>query len=98
MIRLALKLSVAAAAIWALWTFVPVHGRTLADRWRASGDVLTFLERAGAEISGKPAPRARPPARGQGSADARGRPSESHTEADREAVDKLLSERLSGRR
>ena len=32
MIRLALKLTLAAAALWALWTFVPVRGRTLAER------------------------------------------------------------------
>ena len=94
MIRLALKLALAAAALWALWTFVPVHGRTLADRWRAAGDAVTFLERAGAEVAGRPAPAARPQARGRGSPAPRERPSEGHSEADRAAVERLLSERL----
>jgi hypothetical protein len=98
MIRLVLKLGVAAAALWAVWTFVPVHGRTLADRWRASGNVLTFLERAGAELTGRPATPAKPQARNRRSADGRERPSEGHSESDRAAVDRLLSERLSHER
>jgi hypothetical protein len=95
MIRLALKLALAAAALWALWTFVPVHGRTLADRWRAAGNVRTFLERAGSEISGRPRSPARPQARAPESADPRERPAEKHSETDRAAVDRLLSDRLS---
>lgn len=94
MIRLALKLAVAAAAVWALWSFVPIRGRTLEDRWRASGDVVTFLRRAGDEIAGRrtpPKPQARSPKGG----DPRERPSEGHTEKDRAAVDRLLSDRLS---
>jgi len=98
MIRLALKLALAAAAVWALWTFVPIHGRTLAERWRAAPDGAAFVERGWDEASrafgGKPAaqrPQARqkPPA-GQ-------RPTEGHTDADRKAVDRILSERLDGR-
>ena len=95
MIRLAFKLALAAAALWALWTFVPVHGRTLAERWRAAGNVRTFLQRAGSEIAGLQRSAPRPQARAPGSADARERPSERHTEADRAAVDRLLSDRLS---
>ena len=98
MIRLALKLALAATALWALWTFVPVHGRTLAERWRAAGDVVVFLERTGAEVAGRNTPPGRPQARGRGSGAPRERPSEGHTEADRAAVDRLLSERLSGQR
>ncbi len=98
MIRLVLKVAVAAAAVWALWTFVPVRGRTLADRWRASGNVLTFLERAGAEIAGRSPAPARPQARNRHPAEARERPSEGHSESDRAAVDRLLSERLSHER
>ncbi len=93
MIRLALKLAVAAAALLALWTFVPVHGRTLADRWRAAGSVGAFLERARLEVMGR-APPARPPSRRPGG-DGRERPSEGLSDADRAAVDRLLSERLS---
>jgi hypothetical protein len=97
MIRLALKLSVAAAALWALWTFVPVHGRTLAGRWRAAGSLGAFVERARAEISGGRAP-ARSQARTRGGSDPRERPAEGHSEADRAAVDRLLSERLAAPR
>jgi len=98
MIRLALKLALAAAALWAVWTFVPVHGRTLAERWRAAGNAVTFLERAAAEVTGRPAPPARPQARSPRAADPRDRPSEGHSETDRAAVDRLLSERLTHER
>jgi hypothetical protein len=93
MIRLALKLALAAAAVWAVWTFVPLRGRTLAQRWDAAPSVPAFLERAWAEVGGGPArPEARPgPA-------ARARPTEGHTEADRREVDRLVAERLAERR
>lgn len=92
MIRLALKLGLAAAAIWAVWTFVPVHGRTLEQRWRAAGDLATFVERGLAEATGRPAPK--PQARSPRPQGARERPTEGHSEADRAGVDRLLSERL----
>jgi hypothetical protein len=96
MIRLALKLALAAAALWALWTFVPVHGRTLADRWRAAGrSPIVFLERARDEIAGRSRATAKPQARSPRSGDPRERPAEGHTESDRAAVDRLLSDRLS---
>jgi hypothetical protein len=96
MIRLALKLALAAAALWALWTFVPVHGRTLADRWRAAGkSPIAFLEHARDEISGRARTPAKPQARSPRSGDPRERPAEGHTESDRAAVDRLLSNRLS---
>jgi hypothetical protein len=94
MIRLALKLSLAAAALWTVWTFVPVRGRTLAERWRAAPDASAFVERGWAEARGafssKPAakPQARQkPAPGQ-------RPTEGHTEADRRALDRILVDHL----
>lgn len=97
MFRLALKLALAAGAIWAVWTFVPVRGRTLAERWRAAPDAAAFLERGWDEaahaFAGKPAtrPQARQkPAQPQ-------RPTEGHTDADRRAVDRILSERLEAR-
>lgn len=97
MIRVALKLAFAAAALWAVWSFVPVGGRTLADRWRAAGNVSAFVERAFAEVTGEGArPKARPQAR-QNPAPAP-RPTEGHTESDRRAVERLLADRLDGAR
>jgi hypothetical protein len=97
MFRLALKLALAAAALWAVWTFVPVRGRTLAERWKAAPTATAFVERGWDEaahaFTGK-AP-AKPQAR-QKPAPAQ-RPTEGHTEADRKAVDRILSERLEGR-
>jgi hypothetical protein len=90
MIRVALKLLVAAAAVWAVWSFVPVNGHTLADRWRAAGTPSAFLERGWAEATGgshaKPArPQARLPSQ---------RPTEGHTDADRKAVERILADRV----
>jgi hypothetical protein len=99
MIRLALKLALATAALWAVWTFVPVRGRTLADRWRAAGGLGAFVERGLAEATGRPGAPARPQARSpHPPPEARERPSEAHSEADRRAVDRLLSERLTDER
>ncbi|HUL60928.1 MAG TPA: hypothetical protein VLU43_16730 [Anaeromyxobacteraceae bacterium] len=96
MLRLA-KLAAVLAALWAAWAFVPVHGRTLADRWRAAPTAGAFAGSAWRELSGggdhppAPGPRARQgdrrPAR-----DAR--PAESHSDADRRAVDRILSDHL----
>jgi hypothetical protein len=97
MIRLALKLSLAGAALWALWTFVPVRGRTLAERWQAAPDASAFLERAWAEArtaAGKPPSKTQArqkPVQGQ-------RPTEGHTEADRRALDRILVDHLGERR
>jgi hypothetical protein len=96
MFRVVLKLGLAAAAIWAVWSFVPVRDRTLAERWHAAGSLPAFLERAWAEATAAVAPR--PQARSRARAAARERPAEAHTEADRRAVDRILSERLSDRR
>ncbi len=95
MLRVVLKLALAAAAVWVVWSYVPVHGRSLADRWRSAGNVSAFVERGWAELQGKPA---RAPARSQARSPSRERPAEGHTEADRRAVDRILSERLDERR
>ncbi|HSN13077.1 MAG TPA: hypothetical protein VLT61_00495 [Anaeromyxobacteraceae bacterium] len=86
MFRFAVKLALASAAVWAVWSFVPVHGRTLSDRWRAAGGVLPFVERGWAEATGSPSRQARSPTRE--------RPTEGHSEADRRALDRVLSQRL----
>jgi hypothetical protein len=92
MIRLALKLAFAAAAVWAVWTFVPVRGRTLAQRWEAHPTVSGFADAAWAELeAARSQARAARPA-------GRERPTERHTEADRREVDRLLSEHLGERR
>ncbi len=95
MFGVAVKLALAAAAVWAVASFVPVHGRTLAERWREAGDLGTFVERGWAEANGA-APRA--PSRAQARSPSRDRPTEGHTEADRRAIDRILSERLGERR
>ena len=99
MFRLALKLALAAGALWALWAFVPIRGRTLADRWRAAPTASAFAERSWDEasraFSGKPAPKTQAQARQKPAPSQR--PSEGHTESDRRAVDRILSDRLDGR-
>jgi hypothetical protein len=99
MLRVAFKLALAAAALWALWTFVPFRGRTLADRWRAAPTASAFLERGFAELTAGDRARrpARPQARGpRGST--RERPTEGHTEGDRRAIDRIVAEQLAERR
>jgi hypothetical protein len=104
MVRLVLKLLFAAAALWAIFAFVPFGGRTLSDRWAAARSPSEFVERTWAEMKGSPAdapPRARPPARSHvrtaesvREKRAAERPVERHTEADRRAVDRIVSEHL----
>jgi hypothetical protein len=99
MIRLALKLALAAGALWAVWTFVPVRGRTLAERWRAAPSGAAFAERGwdeAAQAFGGRSSKPQAQARQKPSAPAQ-RPTEGHSESDRRAVDRLLSERLDGR-
>jgi hypothetical protein len=95
MLRFAVKLALSAAVVWALWTFVPIKGRTLAERWQAAGSFSAFAESGWAEVSGgRPAPR--PQARQKPAP--RERPTEGHTEADRRALDRILNEHLPERR
>jgi hypothetical protein len=99
MLRLVLKLALAGAALWAIWAFVPFGGRTLADRWSAAPSPSAFLDATWAEMKGAPAPDRNPGAK----ATARARPqratrpaapAERHTEADRQAVDRILTQHL----
>ena len=94
MIRLAIKLALSAAVLWAVWSFVPLHGRTLEDRWRAARDPAAFAERGWVELKGAAKGAQRPQARQKPVPD---HPTEGHTEADRKAVDRILSDRLDGR-
>lgn len=98
MLRLVLKVSLAAAAVWAVASYVPIRERTLADRWAAAPTATAFVERGLAEITRalRPAP-ARPQARAQ-RAGGRERPVEGHTEAERRAIDRLVAEQLDERR
>lgn len=106
-LRVLLKVLLAAAALAAVWAFVPIHGRTLADRWHRARDASEFVDRAWAEARGEahPSPRARTspgghaPAAPASRTQARtgpqpGRPAESHTDADRKALDRIVSEHL----
>jgi hypothetical protein len=95
MIRLALKLALSAAAVWAIWTFVPVRERTLAERWSAAGNLSRFLDRGFAEVSAAwRGPPQRPQAREKPVAP-RERPVEAHpSEEDRQAIERLLARRL----
>jgi hypothetical protein len=97
MIRLALKLALAAAAVWAVWTFVPLNGRTGAERWSAAGSLSAFVDGAIAEVTGGVA--ARPPAKAQArqKPSPAPRPTEGHTDADRRAVERILADRLERR-
>lgn len=97
MLRL-LKLAAVAAALWAVWAFVPVHGRTLAARWRAAPDAGAFAAAGWAElrgaVAGHGAARRGAERRAQGRAARDGRPVEGHTDADRRAVDRILARHL----
>jgi hypothetical protein len=102
LVLLALLAGGAAAAAYA-----PIHGRTVLDRWYGATDAVDFAERAWAEA--KAALRSpEPPGRARGrSADragdrpaaAPGRPgraplpTETHTDADRAALDRIVAER-----
>lgn len=98
MFRFAVKLAFAAGALWAVWTFVPVGGKTLSARWAAAGDLAGFLERGWAEAReaiASPAVPARPAPRDRAGAP-RERPAEKLTEQDRKDLDRLVAERLAG--
>ena len=102
MLRVALKILLAGAALAAVWAFVPIGGHTMAWRWSRAANAGEFVDHAWSELRGgartrqhpQPAPRAqaRTPAGTPG-----GRPSESHTEADRRELDRILSTHLGQR-
>jgi len=97
MLRVALKLALVAAALAAVWAFVPVGGRTLSARWHRAGNATAFAEGLWAEI--RPTAPAheqadrRSPARGGTPA----RPAESYSESDRESLDRTLARHLDKR-
>lgn len=102
MLRLLAKLVLAAAVLAALWLWVPVGGRTLAARWERAGDLSAFLEGGWRELAeGEKKPERRTTARSQarGAPGAsRARPTEGHTDADRRALDRVLSDELATHR
>jgi hypothetical protein len=91
--RLVVKLAIAFGALWAVWAFVPLGGRTLDDRWRGAPTARAFAERGWRELAARldrgPAARPGPPRRGRDP-----RPTEGHTDADRRAVDRIVSRSL----
>jgi hypothetical protein len=101
--RTMLKLAIAAGALWAVWAFVPIGGRTLDARWRAAPTAQAFAQRSWRELtsrlagrpSGAGAPQARPEAPGPDRRSTRdGRPVESHSQSDRREVDRLVADGL----
>lgn len=96
MLRVLLKLLLAAAAVAAVWAFVPMGGRTMADRWRKAKTPAEFVDRTWAEVQGKPPPKAPPRAaqRARARTAPAPRPTESHRESDRRELDRILSEHL----
>jgi hypothetical protein len=103
MLRLIAKLALASAVLAALWLWVPVRGRTLADRWDRAGSFTAFVERGWKELRGeppKPAQERRSTVRSQarGTGASRARPTEGHTDTDKRELDRVLAEELSEHR
>jgi len=87
--------------------FVPLGGRTVVERWRASPTATDFIERCYGEVAGALArlrddplnrrahAAAKAPGRGPPRAgpQARPAPQERHTDADRSALDRIVAER-----
>ena len=99
--RLLVKLALAAGALWAVWSFVPVGGRTVEERWRRAPSARAFAARGWSEVVGHlrgSDPVRRAPARQEPRAARPSshdpRPAEGHTDADRRAVDRLVADRL----
>jgi len=104
-----LKAAVILGALAAVVLLLPLGGRTLADRWQGAAGPEDFARRLWGEVRGEPADRGkpgkpgkRPGARGPATADA-GRPAEGkpdagpaerHSDADQQALDRLVGEHL----
>jgi len=88
------KLAFVVGALAAVWMLVPIHGRTLDARWSAAGSLGAFARAGWAELdlalSADPKPAPAP----KGKPGAPTRPTEAHTEKDRQAVDKIVAEHL----
>ena len=91
MLRVLLKVLFAAAALAAVWAFVPIAGRTMAERWHRARTPAELFDRTWAELRGAPA---RPAAHAQARSSAPARPTESHRDEDRKALDRIVSEHL----
>ncbi len=95
MLKLMVALAVLAGLAGAV-ALVPLHGRTVLDRWSAARSAREFVQRGWAEAKGSlgaDGPRSRTarsakPARTQ----RRAVPVERHTEADRAALDRIVAE------
>jgi hypothetical protein len=97
MLRVALKILLAGAALAAIWSFVPIGGRTMAWRWHRAASPAEFVDRTWAELRSDigGAPHGRPAPHAQARSGASGtRPSESHSEADRRELDRILTRHL----
>jgi hypothetical protein len=104
-LRVLLKVLLAAAALAAVWAFVPIGGRTMSDRWHRARSASEFVDRTWAEVHGEARPtRPRAPANHTQSAAPRAqaragssqvaRPVEGHTDADRKALDRIVTDHL----
>lgn len=95
MLRVVLKLLLAAAAVAAVWAFVPVGGHSMGERWRKARTPAEFIDRTWAEIhrAHRPPPRTarRAP---QGPSTPAGHPTESHRESDRRELERIVADRL----
>jgi hypothetical protein len=93
-----LKLCLVVGALAAVWMLVPVGGRTLQARWTAAGSAEAFAAGCWGELKraadGAPAkPKTPTPAQARAGERA-ARPAEQHSERDRQAVDRIVSEHL----
>lgn len=97
MLRLILKVLLAAAALAAVWAFVPMGGRTMSDRWHHARNPTEFFARTWAEVRDDEHPpqhpRAAPRSQARTGTPAT-RPTESHTDTDRKALDRIVSDHL----
>ena len=95
-----LKLAFVVGALAAVWTLVPIGGRTLHARWTAAGSPAAFAKAGWAELdrafSAPAAPaRSKPaPAASGRTPERAARPTEAHTDRDRRAVDQIVAEHL----
>jgi hypothetical protein len=93
-----LKLAFVVGALAAVWMLVPIGGRTLHARWTAAGGPEAFARATWAELDKALAKEPEPAPKAKGAREPAGarapRPTEAHTERDRQAVDKILAEHL----
>lgn len=87
------------AGLAAAAALVPLHGRTVLDRWNAAPSAEAFARRGWAEalaaLDGREAPAAkpaRPTAPRQGPRPPAKPPIERYTEQDRQALDRIVAE------